>query len=250
MAAPELRDELAVQPGLVDPQVGVGEQAVAVEPLDVVALERRPVAPDGHVVVAHRADEQRADHGPAERGGVEVGLPGRADVEGAARQCGQTFLDQRGAAVDHPRLLRPVGEAAVGDGAEVRFVVLRDVRGVGVGDGAVLAHPGDRDGRVQASRERDPDPLAYRELAEDLRHAASLRRTPRAPAPGAIGGRRATSPTRLGRPWTWPTSPAHPSARRHTPGATVAPRTAGAAAERRVRQRRSTLKLRLCLRIA
>ena len=181
VAPPELGDERPVQPRLVDPQVRVGEQAVAVEPLDVVALEGRPVAPDEHVVVAHGAHEQGADDGPAQRGGVEVGLPGGADVEGAAGQGGQSFLDQRRDAVDEPRLLGAVGEAAAGDGVEIRLVVLPDVGGVGVGERAVLAHPRHGDGGVQATRERDPDPLADRELAEDLRHAGQPTNAARPP---------------------------------------------------------------------
>ena len=65
-AAPaELVDELGVQPRLVDAQVRVGEQPVAVEALDVVALVRRAVAPDVHVVVAHRVHQQRARSPPA-----------------------------------------------------------------------------------------------------------------------------------------------------------------------------------------
>ena len=54
LAAAELADEVGVQPRLVDPQRRVGEQAVPVEPLDVVALEGGAVAPDLHVVLEHR----------------------------------------------------------------------------------------------------------------------------------------------------------------------------------------------------
>ena len=94
---------------------------------------------------------------------------------------GQALLDQRRAAVDQPCGLGAVGETAVGHGGEVGLVVLPDVGGVGVGDRAVLAHPRDGDGRVEAARERDPDPLADRELAEDLGHAGqpTKRRRPR-----------------------------------------------------------------------
>ena len=42
-AAAELADERRVEPRLVDAQVRVGQQPVPVEPLDVVALERRAV---------------------------------------------------------------------------------------------------------------------------------------------------------------------------------------------------------------
>jgi hypothetical protein len=46
MAAAELTDEGRVEPRLVDPQARVGQQPVAVEALDVVALEGRAVPPD------------------------------------------------------------------------------------------------------------------------------------------------------------------------------------------------------------
>ena len=97
--AAELADEVGVQPRLVDPQAGVGEQTVAVEPLDVVALEGRAVAPDVHVVGLHRPDQQGAGDRTAERRGVEVGPPGRADVERTAGQRGQALLDELAAAV-------------------------------------------------------------------------------------------------------------------------------------------------------
>ena len=94
VAAAELGDEVGVEPRLVDAQVGVGEQAVAVEPLDVVALEGRAVAPDVDAVLVHRAHQQRAGDGAAERRGVEVGAAAGADVERAAGQRGQALLDQ------------------------------------------------------------------------------------------------------------------------------------------------------------
>jgi hypothetical protein len=91
----ELADEVRVQPRLVDPQRRVGEQPVPVEALDVVALEGRAVAPDVDAVVVHRAHEQRPGHGPAQRGGVEVGAATAADVERPADQRGEPFLHQR-----------------------------------------------------------------------------------------------------------------------------------------------------------
>ena len=101
-AAAELVHEVRVQPRLVDPQLGVGEQPVAVEPLDVVALERRAVAPDVHAVLVHGAHQHRAGDRPAERRGVEVRPAAGADVERAARERGQALLDQRALAVDGP----------------------------------------------------------------------------------------------------------------------------------------------------
>ena len=60
VAPAQLLDEVGVEPRLVDAQLGVGQQAVAVEALDVVALEGRAVAPDVHVVGLHRPHQQRA----------------------------------------------------------------------------------------------------------------------------------------------------------------------------------------------
>src|SRR5690606_40876441 len=77
----------------VDPQRGVGKQAVAVEALDVVALEGRPVAPDLDVVGLHRTHEERARHSPAERRGVEVGPAAAADVE---REIGRASCREGG----------------------------------------------------------------------------------------------------------------------------------------------------------
>ena len=108
LAAAELADEAGVQPRLVDPQRRVGEQAVPVEPLDVVALEGGAVAPDLHVVIEHRPHQQRARDGPPERGGIEIGPATRTDVESPASQRGEPLLDQGGAAVDQPCGLRAV----------------------------------------------------------------------------------------------------------------------------------------------
>ena len=78
LAPAELVDEVVVEPRLVDAQVRVDEQAVAVEALDVVALVGGAVAPDVDAVVLHRPHEQRAGDGAAERRRVEVR---------AARRC-------------------------------------------------------------------------------------------------------------------------------------------------------------------
>ena len=54
LAAAEFVDEGLVQPRLVDLQRWIGQQAVAVEALDVVALVGAAVAPDVDAVFAHR----------------------------------------------------------------------------------------------------------------------------------------------------------------------------------------------------
>jgi hypothetical protein len=77
-AAAELVDESGVEPGLVDLEVGIDEQAVAVEALDVVAFEGGAVAPDVDVVLLHGGDQHGAGDGAADGRGVEVGDAGGA----------------------------------------------------------------------------------------------------------------------------------------------------------------------------
>src|SRR5262249_15067450 len=106
---------VGVQPRLVDPQVRVGQQAVPVEPLDVVALERRSVSPDRHAVLAHRLDQQGPGDRPAQRGGGEVGPPRAADVEGGARQACDGRRQSTGGATPAPYSnARPGTEAMSG----------------------------------------------------------------------------------------------------------------------------------------
>ena len=170
LAAAELVDELLIEPRLVDAQVRVGEQAVAVEALDVVALERAAVAPDVDVVFLHRDDQHRAGDGAAERRGVEVGDAGGGDVEGAALQRRDPFGDQLRAAVDQPRLLGAVLQRLARNLVVVGFVGLAEVGGVGVGDRALGAHPVQRRAGVEAAGERDADLLAGGKTLKNGRH--------------------------------------------------------------------------------
>ncbi len=75
LAAAEGGHEGLVEPGLVDAQVGVDQDAVAVEPLDVVPLVRGAVAEDVDAVLAHGPHDGGGGDRPAERGGVVVLLP-------------------------------------------------------------------------------------------------------------------------------------------------------------------------------
>ena len=177
LAAAELADEAGVQPRLVDPQARVGEQAVPVEPLDVVALEGGAVAPDLHVVLEHRPHQQRARDGPAERGGVEIGPTTRTDVESPAGQSGEPLLDQGGAAVDQPRGLRAVRGGAARHRGDVGLVVLADVGGIGARHGTLLAHPRDRYRGVETAGEGDADAFADGQGAEHLGHACKYMHT-------------------------------------------------------------------------
>ena len=118
---------------------GIGEQAVAVEALDVVALERAAVAPDVDVVFLHRDDEHRAGDGAAERRGVEVGDAGGGDVERAALQRGDALRRRAARGSRSSRAFSaPYCERLARDLVVVGFVGLAEVRGVGVGDRALL----------------------------------------------------------------------------------------------------------------
>src|SRR6185312_6156189 len=149
------------EPRLVDAQARVGHEAVAVEPLDIVALVGGAVAPDVDVILLHGAHEQGAGDGAA--------------VEGAALQGDETLFYQRAAGIHDPGDLGTVGLGAVGDGLDVGLVVLPDVCRVAARDGALFAHPGDRAGGVEPPGERDTDSLADGKLAQDLGHAYNPR---------------------------------------------------------------------------
>ena len=81
-------------------------------------------------------------------------------MEGAALERDEALVHELRAAVHDLRLLRAVGERTLGDVRHVGLVDLAEVGGEGVGDAALLADPRDRDGRVEAAREGDPDALA------------------------------------------------------------------------------------------
>ncbi|OQC05764.1 MAG: hypothetical protein BWX79_02225 [Alphaproteobacteria bacterium ADurb.Bin100] len=169
-APAQLIDERLVQPGLVDLERRVCEQAVAVEALDVVAFKGAAIAPDVDVVFLHRGHQHGAGDGAADRGGVEVGDARGRDVEGAALQRGNAFGRQLAAAVDQARLLGAVFHRLARDFVVIGLVGLAQVRRVGVRDGAFLAHPQQRGAGVQAAGERDADLLLGGKVLENRGH--------------------------------------------------------------------------------
>ena len=166
-AAAQLLHERGVEPRLVDAQMLVREQAVAVEALDVVSLVGRAVAPDVDAVLGHRADEQRAGDGATERSRVEVALARSLDVEGTALERCEALACERVAAVDDDGILGAVELRAIRDAGDVRLVGLAEVGSEGVGDRAALAHPGDRAAGIEPAGEGDADALADRQRAEN-----------------------------------------------------------------------------------
>src|SRR5699024_1086712 len=174
LAPAELLDELRVEPGLVDAQLRVGHEAVAVEALDVIALVGRAVAPDVDAVLLHGAPEPRPGDRTARGSGVEIGLAAGADVERAALQGDEALLDEQALGVDEAGDLCAVLFRAGCDAIEVGLVVLADIGRVGAGDGSLVAHPRDCAGGVQAAGEGDSNVLTDWERRQYFRHGTSL----------------------------------------------------------------------------
>jgi hypothetical protein len=159
-----------VEPRLVDLQVRIGQQAVAIEPLDVVALVRAAVGEDVDAVFLHGADDRRRRHGAAERRRVVVGHAGGRDVERAGLQRGDSFGDQLGAAVYESSPFCAVLDRATRDRLVVVFVGLAEVGRVRIRDGAFDPHPVQRGTRVESAGERDANFLAGRKTFKDCAH--------------------------------------------------------------------------------
>ena len=170
-SAAKFVDECGVEPGLVDLEAGIDQQAVAIEALDVVALIRRAVAPDVDFVLFHRGDEHGASDGAANRRGVEVRNASRRDVEGPGLQRGNAFAHQRAAAVDEPRLFRAILQRLARNRVVVGFVGLAQVGRVGVGKRALLLHPMQRGGGVKPARKSNANLLANGQRFENYGHA-------------------------------------------------------------------------------
>ena len=81
-AAAQFVDESGVEPGLVDLEIGINEQAVAIKALDIVAFEGGAVTPDVDIVLLHGSDQHGARDRAANRRGVEIGNACGRDVEG------------------------------------------------------------------------------------------------------------------------------------------------------------------------
>ena len=160
-----------VEPGLVNAQVRVDHQAIAVEALNVVAFVSAAVTPDVDPVFAHGGDQLSAGDGAAEGRGVEVWDAGRGDVEGAALEGVQPFADEFLTAIDEAGFFGAVDERLARDVVIVGLVGLAEVRGVGIREGAFLAHPVDGGAGVESAGEGDADALADGKGSENVAHA-------------------------------------------------------------------------------
>ena len=152
-------------------QLGIDQQAVAIEALDVVAFEGGPVAPDVDVVLLHGGHQHGAGDGAADGGGVEVGDAGGADVEGAGLQRCDAFADERAAAVDQAGFFGAVFESRARNGIVVGFVGLAEIGCIGVREGPLLLHPVQSSGGVEPAGEGNANLLADGQRFENYRHA-------------------------------------------------------------------------------
>ncbi|MGY2931171.1 hypothetical protein ACVWZ6_000773 [Bradyrhizobium sp. GM6.1] len=174
-AAAELVNELLVEPGLVDAQARIGQEAVAIEALDVVALEGRAVAPDVDAVLLHRRDQHRAGDGAPERRGVEIGDAAGRDMKGAGLDSGDAFVDELRAAIDQQRFLRAELHRLARDLVVIGLIRLAEIGGIGVAARALLLHPEQRRAGIEAARKSDADFLPLGQAFQDRGHGASNR---------------------------------------------------------------------------
>ena len=174
-AAAQFVDEQLVEPGLVDPQARIGQQAVAVEPLDIVALVGGAIAPDVDAVLLHGRHQHRAGHGAAERRGVEIGDAAGRDVEGAGLDGGNAFVDQLRAAIHQPGFFGAELQRLARNLVVVGLVGLAEIGGIGKDARALLLHPEQRRAGVETARESDADFFPFGQAFQDRTHGASNR---------------------------------------------------------------------------
>ena len=189
---PSLVDELLVQPRLVDLQVGICEEPVAVEPLDIVPFERAAVSPDVHVVFTHRADEHGACHRASDRCRVEVRHAGGGDVKRAALQNRQALGHQLHAAIDEAGPFGAVFQRPPRNAVVVGLVGLPEIRGVGERDRPLGAHPVKRRTGIESARKCDADFFSRRQPLKDGGHGPPILQagfSPHELASGVLGRR-------------------------------------------------------------
>src|SRR5690606_23582118 len=108
-------------------------------------------------------------------------------VEGAALERGNALGGQLAPAVDQPREFGAVEQGLARNLLVVGLVGLAEVRGVGKGNGALVAHPAERGTRIEPSREGDSDFLSDRQTLKDIGQGDSPKQqmiTERQPATG------------------------------------------------------------------
>ena len=105
---------------------------------------------------------------------LKYGTPAVRDVKGAALQRGDALGHELPAAIDQTRELGAVLARAARNVVVVRLVGLAEIGGVGVRDGALLAHPVNRGARIEAAGERNADLLADGKALKNICHAPQM----------------------------------------------------------------------------
>ena len=170
LTAAQLIDKVAIQPRFVNFQLGIGQQTIAVETLDIVAFVSAAVAPDVYAIFFHRCNQHGAGHRAAQRGGVKVGQTASSIVESTALNRGDTFCDQLFTAVDQTSAFCTVLFGATRDCIVIFFVRLAQVCSIGIRNCAFFAHPQQCGAGIQTTRESDTNTLTNREMLKNRRH--------------------------------------------------------------------------------
>ncbi len=100
-------------------------------------------------------------------------------MEGAALQCGQSFLHQLHAAVDEAALLGAVFQRAPRDILIIGLVRLAEVGRIAVGNRSLLAHPVNGRAGIQAAGEGDANFFPNRKTLQNIAHESFLFRSAR-----------------------------------------------------------------------
>src|SRR5699024_8731427 len=138
------------------------QQAITVKPFDVVALVRTTITPDMDIVLFHGCYKHGACHGTPYRRGVEVRDPGSRDMKGTTLQRSNALCCQLGTAVNQACFLGAVLHGLAWYGVVIGLVGLAQIGGVGIRNGALVAHPQQSGASVKAAGKRDTDLLTDR----------------------------------------------------------------------------------------
>ena len=94
-------------------------------------------------------------------------------MEGAALQGAESFAHQLGTAIDEPGIFGSELHRLFGDIVVILLIWLGEIGGVGMWNGAIIAHPEDGCGGIEPAAKRDSDILAGWEIFEDIGHMLS-----------------------------------------------------------------------------
>ncbi len=140
-SAAELADELNVKPGLVDLELRIGDQTVAVEALNVVSFVGGAVTPDVDAVFSHRVHEHCAGNSASERCGVVVSHAAGGNVKRVALNRSNAFGNELLSAVHETCDRSAEFHGSARNCLIIILVGLTEVGCVGARESALLFHP-------------------------------------------------------------------------------------------------------------